>query len=132
MKQLIMLPRLIFAIFLVQCVARGQAPREWIEPETGHRVIRLSGDEGGSSLYFHQNVYTPKGDKLVFDTRAGIVAVDISKLGQKSAGTARPTSEPVKVELIVPEARAISVAWRTPDVYYRKGGENLPGLQRRD
>jgi oligogalacturonide lyase len=94
-------------------VANSQVPpREWIESETGHRVIRLSGDEGGSSLYFHQNTYTPKGDKLVFDTKAGIVAIDVTKFGK----------EAVKAELVVPDARTISVAWRTPDVYYRKDG----------
>ena len=94
-------------IFVLQCFpAAGQVPREWIDPATGHRVIRLSGDEGGSSLYFHQNTYTPRGDKLIFDTRAGIVAIDLTKLGQ----------EPVHPELIVPDARAISTAWRTPDV----------------
>lgn len=95
------------------CIALAQQPpTDWVDPATGHRVIRLSGDEGGSSLYFHQNTYTPKGDKLIFDTRAGIVAVDLTKLGK----------EPVTRELIVPEARAISVAWKTPDVYYRKSG----------
>ena len=57
-------------------------PSDWVDPATGHRVIRLSGDEGGSSLYFHQNTYTPKGDKLVFDTRAGIAVVDLTKLGK--------------------------------------------------
>lgn len=88
-------------------------PREWIEPQTGHRVIRLSDDSGGSSLYFHQNTITPRGDKLVFDTRAGIVAVDLSKLGK----------EPLEPQLVVPGARAISVAWKTPDVYYRKDGK---------
>jgi oligogalacturonide lyase len=93
-------------------------PREWIEAETGRRVIRLSGDEGGASLYFHQNTYTPKGDKLVFDARAGIVAVDLTKLGKETVGTAHPTPQ-----LVVPGARAISVAWRTPDVYYRKDGK---------
>src|SRR5207248_227354 len=30
------------------------------------------------------------------------------------------------------EARAISMAWRTPDVYYRKSAENPAGGQRRD
>jgi len=89
-----------------------ETPRNWIDPATGHRIIRLSGDEGGSSLYFHQNTYTPKGDKLIFDTKAGIAAIDVAKLGK----------EPVKAEVVVPEARAISVAWRTPDVYYRKNG----------
>ena len=33
-------------------------PREWIEPATGHRVIRLSERPGTASLYFHQNAYT--------------------------------------------------------------------------
>src|SRR5438034_10563595 len=107
MKPLNYLMTLILAFMLAQAGAQGQTPpREWVEKETGHRVIRLSGDEGGSSLYFHQNVYTPKGDKLVFDTRAGIVVVDISKLGQQLAGTARPTGELVKAEVVVPEARA--------------------------
>jgi oligogalacturonide lyase len=87
-------------------------PTDWIDPATGHRVIRLSGDGGGSSLYFHQNTYTPKGDRLVFDTKTGIVAVDLTKLGK----------EPVQPEVVVPGGRAVSVAWRTPDVYYRKEG----------
>jgi oligogalacturonide lyase len=92
---------------------RGQTvPSDWVDPATGHRVIRLSGDAGGSSLYFHQNSYTPKGDKLVFDTRDGIAAVDVTQLGQG----------PVIPEVVVPGARAIATAWRTPDVYYRKDG----------
>jgi oligogalacturonide lyase len=92
---------------------RGPAvPSDWVDPATGHRVIRLSGDEGGSSLYFHQNAYTPKGDKLVFNTGAGIAAVDLTRLGQG----------PVRAEVVVPGARAIATAWRTPDVYYRKDG----------
>src|SRR5438874_11174645 len=123
MKPLDLLLNVIVVFTLGHTTALAQAPpREWVEGGTGHRVIRLSGDEGGSSLYFHQNVYTPKGDKLIFDTRAGIAVVDVGKLGQPLAGTARPASEPVKVEIVVPEARAISMAFRTSDVYYRKGG----------
>jgi oligogalacturonide lyase len=113
MKALFVLPGLILALTLAHSAALAQAPpADWIDPATGHRVIRLSPDTGGSSLYFHQNTYTPKGDKLVFDTKAGIVAVDLTKLGK----------EPVKAELVVPGARALSVAWRTPDVYYRQAG----------
>ena len=78
---------LLFGVLPALAVAdpgpRGQTvPSDWVDPATGHRVIRLSGDEGGSSLYFHQNTYTPKGDKLVFNTRAGIAAVDLTKLGK--------------------------------------------------
>src|SRR3954454_4463846 len=108
---------LLFGIFSTLAFAgpglRGQTvPSDWVDPATGHRIIRLSGDEGGSSLYFHQNTYTPRGDKLVFDTRAGIAVVDLTRLGK---GLVSP-------EVVVPGARAIATAWRTPDVYYRKDG----------
>ncbi|MBO0697075.1 MAG: hypothetical protein J2P46_01655 [Zavarzinella sp.] len=107
------LPGLILALVGAHSAARAQAPpTDWIDPATGHRVIRLSGDGGGSGLYFHQNPYTPKGDKFVFNTRAGIVAVDLTKLGK----------EPVKADVVAPQARAVSVASRTPDVYYRLSG----------
>jgi len=97
---------------LATSLAFAQAPTDWIDPTTGHRVIRLSADTGGSSLYFHQNAYTPKGDKFIFDTRSGIAVIDLTKLGK----------EPVKAEVVVPDARAVGTAWRTPDVYYRKAG----------
>lgn len=107
------LPLSLLVHFLTQTPAFSQSPpTDWIDPATGHRVIRLSGDGGGSSLYFHQNSYTPRGDKFIFDTRDGIVAIDLTKLGK----------EAIKPELMVPEARAISTAFRTPDVYYRKSG----------
>jgi oligogalacturonide lyase len=113
MKPLFVLPGLILALTAAHSGARAQTPpADWIDPATGHRVIRLSGDGGGSSLYFHQNAYTPKGDKLIFDTKAGIAAIDLTKLGQG----------PIKAEVVVPGARAIGMAWRTPDVYYRKSG----------
>ncbi len=89
-----------------------EPPTDWIDPTTGHRVLRLSREPGSSSLYFHQNTYTPEGDKLVFDTRQGIAAVDLTTLGSK----------PPQVELIVPGARAIATARKTREVYYRKEG----------
>src|SRR5436305_14464635 len=108
MRALILLFHLVLALTIAEHRAQGQGPpREWVAKETGHRVVRLSGDEGGSSLYFHQNTCTPKGDKLIFDTRAGIAVVDISKLGQELVGTAHPTGAPMKAEIVVPKARAI-------------------------
>jgi oligogalacturonide lyase len=113
MKSLISASAIIFAFTVSLHEAHAQAPpADWIDVATGHRVIRLSPDGGGSSLYFHQNTYTPKGDKFIFDTREGIVAIDLMKLGKES----------VKPEIVVPGARAIGMAWRTPVVYYRKSG----------
>jgi oligogalacturonide lyase len=103
---------LLLALTLANLDACGQAPADWVDTSTGHRVVRLSPDGGGSNMYFHQNAYTPKGDKFIFNTRAGIVAVDLTQLGQS----------PMKAEVVVPGARAISVAFRTPDVYYVKSG----------
>ena len=41
---------------------------EWVDSDTGHRVVRLSRVTGPSqSLYFHQNEFTASGDKLVFE-----------------------------------------------------------------
>lgn len=51
------------------------APRDWIDPATGHRVIRLD-DDGASSFYFHQNGFTAQGDKLVLATRGGLAVFD--------------------------------------------------------
>src|SRR4051812_28711959 len=47
--------------------AAAAAPDEWLDPATGHRVTRLSRVPGASTgLYFHQNVFTADGDKMVF------------------------------------------------------------------
>lgn len=41
---------------------------DWVDPATGHRVIRLSRLPGSSeSFYFHQNSFTSEGDKMVFE-----------------------------------------------------------------
>jgi oligogalacturonide lyase len=53
-----------------------EPPREWIEPATGHRVVRLSDDPGTSSFYFHQNGFTATGDKLVLATPRGLAVLD--------------------------------------------------------
>ncbi len=52
-------------------------PREWIDPDTGHRVIRLSDEPGSASLYFHQNPYTPDGQKLIITTPNGLSAINL-------------------------------------------------------
>ncbi len=45
----------------------GVGPDEWIDKDTGHRIVRLSRREGQNScFYFHQNAFTGGGDKMVF------------------------------------------------------------------
>lgn len=54
-----------------------EIPREWVDPDTGHRVIRLSDEGGSQSLYFHQNGYTPDGQKLIITTPTGLSTVNL-------------------------------------------------------
>src|SRR4051794_36389882 len=58
-----------------------EAPTDWVDPATGHRVLRLSKDPGTASFYFHQSSYTEKGDKLVVSTRDGFATIDLTTLG---------------------------------------------------
>ena len=66
---------LLVVIFTAAALVSTKAqelPREWVDPDTGHRIARLSDDPGSSSFYFHQNGYTANGDKLVFSTPKGL------------------------------------------------------------
>ncbi len=105
---------LTLRLFAAEPAATGPLPTDWIDPQTGHRVIRLSPDTGGTSLYFHQRAYTPEGDKVVLRTRDGILAVDLKTLGR---------SRPV-AELVLANASPIATAWRTREAYFFARGEN--------
>ena len=106
-------PARLFAtvlIALASCplhAAQAPLPSDWIDAKTGHRVIRLSPDEGAGSLYFHQRSITSEGDKVILRSRQGITVVDLTKLG----------TEPPKRELIADTA-PIALAWRSREAYY--------------
>src|SRR6185436_7185407 len=61
----------------LRAVVPEEPPLEWVDPETGHRVIRLSREPGSESLYFHQNAYSPDGQKLVITTAGGLSTVNL-------------------------------------------------------
>ena len=103
------LPVALFpALLLLTATAHAALPVDWIDPDTGHRIIRLSPDSGGTSLYFHQHSYTPEGDKLVIRAAGGIATVDLRTLGVS----------PPKFELVLPGAAPIATAWRTREAYF--------------
>ncbi|HVU33618.1 MAG TPA: oligogalacturonate lyase family protein [Opitutaceae bacterium] len=111
----LLLACLVIPLSAAEPSAREGLRSDWIDPTTGHRIIRLSPDEGGSSLYFHQHSYTPQGDKIVINTRAGVMTVDLTNLG----------NGPIKRELVGPGVRGlIATAWRTREAYYRRWGDN--------
>lgn len=57
--------------------AGAASPIEWIDPDTGHRVIQLSSEPGSESLYFNLNPFTPDGKKMVITTPSGISTIDL-------------------------------------------------------
>src|SRR5262245_9262612 len=65
--------------------AQAPPPRDWIDPDTGHHIVRLTDDGGGSTLYFHDNAFSAQGDKLMFNTPSGIAVVDVAKIGTGAA-----------------------------------------------
>jgi oligogalacturonide lyase len=81
-------------------------PRDWIDPDTGHRIVRLSAEPGTASLYFNQNAYTPDGKKLIVTSPSGISTIDLATR---------------KIDLIVPgEVRVIVAGRKTGDVYFTR------------
>jgi oligogalacturonide lyase len=92
--------------------AQSAVPRSWIDADTGHRVVRLTDDQGGSTLYFHDNAFSPQGDRLMFNTPAGIAIVDVGGIGTDRA---RP-------DVIAPGGRGGYFARRTREIYYSGGG----------
>ena len=66
-------------VFVVAYAVRAEEPpAEWVDPDTHHRVVRLSIEPGSESLYFHYNAYSADGRKLVFTNRDRILAVDVA------------------------------------------------------
>ena len=70
-------------------------PKEWIDADTGHRVIRLSKEPGTASLYFHQNAYSADGKKLVVTNPHGIATINLATRAVERYGRpVRPNARP--------------------------------------
>lgn len=94
--------------------AQSALPTEWIDPDTGHRVIRLSREDGTQSLYFNQNAYTADGKRLIVTTPGG--------------GIATITLATREVKPLVQGPVSVLVAGhKSGDVYYTRRGEGGPG-----
>jgi oligogalacturonide lyase len=101
-----------FAAILCAAVRAGsqtgsqEPPRTWIDPDTGHRVVRLTNEPGSASLYFNQNGYTADGLKMIYTTPEGISSLDLATHAAKPVVTGK--------------VRVIVTGRKTPNVYYTK------------
>jgi oligogalacturonide lyase len=87
----------------------AEPPKTWIDPDTGHRVVRLTEEPGSASLYFNQNGYTADGRKMIYTTPEGISALDLETHTARSVVKGR--------------AQVIVTGQKTQNVYYRQGDE---------
>ena len=111
---------ILFAAYSVRAADAPTAPSEWVDPATGHVVVRLSTEAPTASMYFHQNGYSPDGKKLLIFTPEGMSTVDL---------------QTHKIDLLVPGFHALSmsmsngieVSRNQPVVYYNQNlnGQNV-------
>jgi len=87
-----------------------EPPTSWIDPDTGHRVIRLTREPGSDSFYFNVNGYTPDGKEMVYTTPKGISVLNLATLEARSVVTG--------------SVRPIEVGRKTPTLYYSKWSED--------
>ncbi len=88
-------------------LSAADIPTDWIDPDTGHRVVRLSRDDNTQSLYFHQNAYTKDGRKIIVTTAdGGIATINLATRETK---------------LLVPgRVNVLVTGHQTGDVYFTK------------
>ena len=96
--------------------AQAALPAEWIDRDTGHRIIRLSREDGTQSLYFNQNAYTADGKRLIVTVPGGgIATIDLATREVKP--------------LVAGSVSVLVAGHRSGDVYYTKrvqGGQPTP------
>jgi oligogalacturonide lyase len=98
--------------------AAADLPTEWVDADTGHRVIRLSREDGTQSLYFNQNAYTADGKKLIVTTAGGGIATIILATREVKPLVTGPVS-------------VLVAGHKSGDVYYTKrmgGGRNSDAI----
>jgi oligogalacturonide lyase len=83
-----------------------EPPTSWIDPDTGHRVIRLTKEPNSASFYFNDNGYTADGKEMVYTTPAGISVINLTTF----------EAHPV----VAGPVRAIVTGRKTQTIFYSK------------
>jgi oligogalacturonide lyase len=86
----------------------AEPPKSWIDPDTGHRIVRLTDEPGSASLYFNQNAYTGDGKKMVYTTTKGISVLDLQSHASR--------------QVVEGRVRVIVAGRKSQNVYYTRDG----------
>lgn len=88
------------ALTVSSTAAPAEPPVHWIDPDTGHRVIRLTREPGSDSFYFNHNSYTPDG---------------ISVLNLQTLSATQLATRPARTNI---------VGRKTPNLYYTRATDD--------
>jgi oligogalacturonide lyase len=99
----------VTALAAALAVHAAEPPKSWIDPDTGHRVVRLTDEPNSASLYFNQNGYTADGKEMVYTTPDGISVLELAT--GKAHGVVKG------------RARIVVTGHKTQNVYYIQGEE---------
>ena len=103
--------RIALVVLAGAAAQAAEPPKTWIDPDTGHRIVRLTDEPSTASLYFNQNGYTADGKKMVYTTTE---PPGVSVLNLETKATKRVVEGRVQV---------IVTGHKTQSVYYKKGDE---------
>jgi len=81
-------------------------PKSWVDPDTGHRITRLTDEPGSASLYFNVNGYSPDGHEMIYTTPDGVSVIDLKTMKTRS--------------VVAGSIRVIMAGHKTPSVFYIK------------
>ena len=86
-------------------------PKSWVDPDTGHRVFRLTDEPGSDSNYFNVNPFTPDGKEMMYTVNESgdIGVVDLTTLKTRIVVRAKDQEH---------RPRAIVVGYKTPTIFY--------------
>ena len=79
-------------------------PKSWVDPDTGHRIIRLTDEPGSASLYFNDNGYTSNGGEMIYTKPDGVGVIDLDTFKTRS--------------VVEGKVRVIVAGKKTQSVYY--------------
>src|SRR5438309_6301999 len=105
----LMIRNLVIALAGALAVQAAEPPKSWIDPDTGHRIVRLTDEPNSASLYFNQNGYTADGKEMVYTTPEGISALNLESHASH--------------QVVKGAAQVIVTGHKTQSVYYKKGDE---------
>lgn len=94
----------------LQTTSGQEPPTSWVDPDTGHRVIRLTREPNSASLYFNDNGYTPDGKEMIYTTPEGVSVLDLKSFKTRS--------------VVQGHVRVIAAGRKTQSVFYIKPEEH--------